>query len=329
MDFFKQLFNSVSNQAADRVKSLYTGTFIFSWLAINWKVLAYILFSKKSMEVKLEGFDKYFSDTLWFQSWLTSDVFIQNTLLKPLLISLIIVIAIPALNTFADFIKILSNLANNKLQRNFAGWMSPERSQSLLDEINILKSGQGNLFVEKNEEIDKLQGKISNLESQISADKTRHIDEIEKVKNSLKSSVDSAEKKRDEFHEKLNESKEKVLGLEQQINSHQQQQQQMSTQNSELNQQLTKQVQETAPYKNLQNQLTNQQNSNKGLQEKLKVANDEFSKQIVKLQQAIAQGSSSRESQQQKLIEQFSAQLDLATQTIEKYAASQGTDSKD
>lgn len=280
------------------------------------------------MEIKLEGFDKYFSDTLWFQSWLTSDVFIQNTLLKPLLISLIIVIAIPALNTFADFIKILSNLANNKLQRNFAGWMSPERSQSLLDEINILKSGQGNLFVEKNEEIDKLQGKISNLESQISADKTRHVGEIEKVKSSMKSPVETAEQKRDELHEKLNESKEKMLQLEQQINSYKQQQNQMSSTHSDLNQQLTKQVQETTPYKNLQNQLTNQQNTNKGLQEKLKISNDEFNKQIVKLQQSIAQGSSSRENQQQKLIEKFSAQLDMATQTIEKYAVSQRKDSE-
>lgn len=328
MDFFKQLFSSVRNQAADRVNSLYTGTFIFSWLAVNWKVLAYMLFSKENMEVKLKYFDKYFSDTLWFQSWLTSDVFIQNTIFKPLLISIVIVIAIPALNTFADFIKTLSNLVNNKLQRNFSGWMSPERSQSLLDEINTLKSGQGSLFVEKNEEIDKLQDKISNLESQISADKTRHVGEIEKVKSSMKTPVEVAENKRDELHEKLNESKEKILQLEQAASNHQQQQEQMHKQYNDSHQQLAKQVQETTIYKSLQSQLVNQQNSNKGLQEKLKVASDEFNKQIVKLQQSITQGSSAREAQQQKLIEKFAAQLDLAARVIEGYGTLEDKDSK-
>lgn len=316
MEFFKQIFTSVSDHVSDRVNSFYTGTFIFSWLAINWKVLIYLLFSASTVEIKLGNFEQYFSQSVLLPSWLPESLWIQNTVIKPLLTSLAIVVAIPALNTFADFVKILSNLANNKLQRNFSGWMSPERSQRLLDEISILKSGQGNLFVEKNEEIESLKAIISKLESQISADKTVHVQEIEKVKASIKPAVEAAEKKRDEIHNELNKAKDRIRELEQQYVASQEPYNQLSQEYNKIHQQLTKQVQESDIYQQRESHIQYLTNTNNGLQEQLKIARDEFNQQITKLQQAIERGTTARDQQIQKLLEQFSAKLEIVSTRV-------------
>lgn len=53
MDFIRDIYASFRQASLERIKSPILGTFVFSWLAFNWKLLAVLALSKKDIELRL------------------------------------------------------------------------------------------------------------------------------------------------------------------------------------------------------------------------------------------------------------------------------------
>lgn len=63
LEFFKNIINSATDSASDRIKNPLVGAFIFAWIACNWNIVFIMLFSSKSIEEKIDyaidGYDFY------------------------------------------------------------------------------------------------------------------------------------------------------------------------------------------------------------------------------------------------------------------------------
>jgi hypothetical protein len=98
----KGIINAILDTSKDRLKNPFIGAFIFSWIAINWRPIATFLFSKHSIEIRIEKIQLNYS-SLW------------ETLLLPLIIAGIYIVVLPYLMLIFDLI---SNIALKKRKEN-------------------------------------------------------------------------------------------------------------------------------------------------------------------------------------------------------------------
>jgi hypothetical protein len=88
-----ELLETLFSTANQRIKSPFFGSFIFSWIIINWKPIFYVLFSDDKISIKIKNIEDSYE-------------FIQNSLLYPLLLSFIYVVIFPYINQFIHWLTI-------------------------------------------------------------------------------------------------------------------------------------------------------------------------------------------------------------------------------
>ncbi|WP_052439927.1 hypothetical protein [Hafnia alvei] len=86
LDFIRDIYTSFRQTSLERVKSPFLGAFVFSWIGFNWQMLAIVLFSKRSIEERLELINKSFD--------------ISDYLLAPIFTTALIVTILPQVNKF-------------------------------------------------------------------------------------------------------------------------------------------------------------------------------------------------------------------------------------
>jgi hypothetical protein len=82
-----EIIETLFSTANQRIKSPFFGSFVFSWILVNWKPITYFIFSNDKVSVKIEKIEKSYE-------------FIQNALFSPLLLSFIYVVCFPYVNGF-------------------------------------------------------------------------------------------------------------------------------------------------------------------------------------------------------------------------------------
>ncbi|PNW28930.1 hypothetical protein [Formosa algae] len=77
-----EVLNSFKDAAKDRIRNPFIGSFIFAWIAFNWKGIIYLILSKDTIESRIQVISQYFSP-------------IKTTLIYPLLFSLFYILILP------------------------------------------------------------------------------------------------------------------------------------------------------------------------------------------------------------------------------------------
>jgi len=308
MDFFKDFITTIKEQSVERVTSIFTGAFIFSWLAVNWKVLFFVIFSKQEIEVKLEQYPLYFP----------SDDLISFLLLEPLFISLAIVISIPFLNAFANFIKITVNFLLGKFQGKFSGWVSPKEAKKLVERIGELESEHASLFLKKDEEIERLTERYKNLEGKISEMQLAHVKQQEQMRVEVNKPLEAEKLLTRSAEVKFRESKGKLDSIETECKSLNEQLQSLQKQNNDLHQLQNSDIQKYPQYINIQANQKSQQVTISGLNKRLQDEKTNFERGLNELKNIVGNGATTREEQFKKIIEQYESNLSFATSLLEQ-----------
>lgn len=106
MELFKNIINSATDSASDRIKNPLVEAFIFAWVACNWNIVFITLFSSKSIEEKIDyaidGYDFYHG----FGS--------------PIILALTYVVFIPIITFIIDYsLRLITSLSlKNNHQKN-------------------------------------------------------------------------------------------------------------------------------------------------------------------------------------------------------------------
>lgn len=91
MTSFKEFFQSLMDSATDRLKNPIVGAFITAWIAINWRFVAILFFSSKTIEGKIE-----FIETNYFD--------IDHNLWIPLAFAVFYVLILPYIMALFDWL---------------------------------------------------------------------------------------------------------------------------------------------------------------------------------------------------------------------------------
>lgn len=172
-EFLETLFTT----ANQRIKSPFFGSFIFSWIIINWKPIFYFLFSDDKISIKIKNIEESYE-------------FIQNSILYPLLLSFIYVVIFPYINQFIH-------------------WLTIKAENSKRDEQHKLKINQTDKLI-------ILAGKEKTLEDKKSGNRdisqlNEKIDFLTKDNNSLKEILQNKDKLISKNHKELNALKENYI----------------------------------------------------------------------------------------------------------------------
>ena len=150
-----ELLETLFSTANQRIKSPFFGSFIFSWFIINWKPIFYFLFSDDKISVKINCIEESYE-------------FIQNSLLYPLLLSIIYVVIFPYINEFIHWLTIKAEkskrIEHHKLKKE-----QIENSLDLAKEekkLEDIKSGNKDIS-QLNEKIDLLSSDNLRLKESI------------------------------------------------------------------------------------------------------------------------------------------------------------------
>ncbi|MDB4835353.1 hypothetical protein OAH12_02080 [Cyclobacteriaceae bacterium] len=113
----KEIVNNIIDATKDRLKNPFIGAYLISWSTWNWKILAYLFFSKETIEERLHSLPSY-----EYNSWQTWGV--------PLIITLTYLLGIPYFLWFVEWVIVESknmrknmesahreNVAKNKLKQ--------------------------------------------------------------------------------------------------------------------------------------------------------------------------------------------------------------------
>ncbi|TMM31135.1 hypothetical protein FDT66_03980 [Polaribacter aestuariivivens] len=158
-----ELLETIFSTANQRIKSPFFGSFIFSWIIINWKPIFYFLLSDDKINTKINIIqDKY--------------EFFQNSLLYPLLLSFIYVVVFPYINQFIHWLTLRAEESKRneyyKLRRTQNSYLQElaEQEKTLED----IRSGNRDIaqLSEKiellNKDNDRLKVTIQNKDEAIS-----------------------------------------------------------------------------------------------------------------------------------------------------------------
>lgn len=205
----KNILESISKSAEERIRNPFIGAFTISWLIFNWQFIYYILFSDKKVEEKLLFVVKNFHN-YWY------------ILVFPLLSSLFYLLIVPYVNLWTDkFVKKSKKQRELEIHENDKIKIQRETEiakENVLKEIAVSQErekGSHNRFVEE------LQGKIKILEDDLSAERTnnleivksnsetiqnldkRHTNEVKTAQEQLKQAINYMEHSRKEVELQL------------------------------------------------------------------------------------------------------------------------------
>lgn len=140
MKFLETFFSNIRQ----RIKSPFFGSFIFSWIIINWKPISYFIYSKDKMLHKIIVIESSYEN-------------LGNALWRPLFLSLFYVIISPYVNQVIN--KLISTAAKNK--RN-------EEHKIKMDQIDnahelAIKEKELENILSGNRDISQLNEKIQSL----------------------------------------------------------------------------------------------------------------------------------------------------------------------
>ena len=180
-EFLETLF-STANQ---RIKSPFFGSFIFSWIIINWKPIFYFLFSDDKISLKIKNIEESYE-------------FIQNSILYPLLLSFIYVVVFPYINQFIHWLTIKAE-NSKRIEHHKLKIEQIKNSYEIAEGEKRLED-----IISGNYDISQLNDKISMLEKEnVRLNKT--------IKNKDKTISDYGEKLDNVIDEKQKIEKEYIF----------------------------------------------------------------------------------------------------------------------
>lgn len=156
-----KLFNTISSTAEERIKNPFTGTFIVSWVAFNWKPLVFFIFSKQDIDEKINFIVQNYSD-----HW--------NLIWYPLISCLFFLFIVPYINLTNDFFtkkskdKRESTLHDDKILKIQRETKEEEEKAKREIAIEIVREQKG-----RNQQAEDLRKNIEDLESDLSAERNR------------------------------------------------------------------------------------------------------------------------------------------------------------
>jgi hypothetical protein len=172
-----KLFEPLTTAYSDRLKNPLIGSFVVSWLALNWKAISYFILGNEDILDKIQIIDQYFTCYL-------------DYLIYPLLISLFYLLALPHIMNFFD-----------KLNYNVIKDRKLKINNALIDDFdNKLKLVEKEVKIEDAKldfrKASDLNSKISELQKQLDArdgtiDKLNNI--IKEVDSNLNNSFPNIE----------------------------------------------------------------------------------------------------------------------------------------
>ena len=165
----KEFINTIFQTSNERIKNPFIGSFIFSWIAFNWKPISTLIFSDKLIENRIDYITEHFT-SIWHQ------------LFFPLIFALFYVLILPYFMLGIDIL-----IRNAKTGRNKN--LTKEKIQDLKNKQQI--AVEERIYEEKkagNAEISELNIKIAEL--------TALNEERLKIINSLKLDVQQIKKEK-------------------------------------------------------------------------------------------------------------------------------------
>lgn len=104
MDYIKDFFASIFEQAKTRLSSPFVGSFLTSFALWNWRPISIYLFSTKSIEEKIKAIDAGYINV--------------TTFLPPLILTLFYIVALPYLNIGLDRLVSYATVRKYKQKNN-------------------------------------------------------------------------------------------------------------------------------------------------------------------------------------------------------------------
>jgi len=185
-----ELAKSIYDSSTERIKTPITGSFSLAFVLYNWRPILLLLFSKDSIENKIQVIDIFFS------SW--------HAIVVPLLIALLYVVIVPYLMMV---IEILLNTAN-------VGRKTNRSEQQLLDltlKSKLLSQKFKNTQIESGEkDIKELNDTIANMQSQITIINDQHKSVVENYE-SIIVGYKNADSENSRFSKSLSEMESNFL----------------------------------------------------------------------------------------------------------------------
>ena len=183
-EFLETLF-STANQ---RIKSPFFGSFIFSWIIINWKPIFYFLFSDDKISLKIDKIE-------------TSYEFFQNSILYPLLLSFIYVVVFPYINQLIHWLTIKAE-SSKRVEYHKLKIEQIESSQELAEKektLEDIRSGNRDIsqLNKKNNLLETENSKFKEIiinKDEIISDKTQQINILNTEKQNGSISLNELEK---------------------------------------------------------------------------------------------------------------------------------------
>tara|TARA_R110002050_G_scaffold114933_1_gene230853 strand:- start:445 stop:1278 length:834 start_codon:yes stop_codon:yes gene_type:complete len=201
-EFLETLF-STANQ---RIKSPFFGSFIFSWIIINWKPIFYFLFSDDKISLKIKNIE-------------TSYEFFQNSILYPLILSFLYVVVFPYINQFIHWLTIKAE-NSKRIEYHKLKIEQIENSQELAEKektLEDIRSGNRdisqlnekiNLLIKDNERLKETILKKDEAISDFAAQLDKTTSELQNSKKNLLSQKQSVKSLYEEYFDLFNEFNE-------------------------------------------------------------------------------------------------------------------------
>jgi len=158
----KELIKALLTTSTERIKNPFISTYIFAWVAINWRPILYLIFFDANILRKISYIDKHF-------------ISIKNQLIIPLSFTIIYIVILPYLMWLFEFLSKIAIKNRKDNQRNQKIY-DLQSSQKIAEEESILENIKAN-YREKadlnkqigslNEQIEKLNSRIESKDQEI------------------------------------------------------------------------------------------------------------------------------------------------------------------
>ncbi|HAU5009443.1 TPA: hypothetical protein NY308_001503 [Proteus mirabilis] len=188
LDFFKNIINSATDSASDRIKNPLVGAFIFAWIACNWNIVFIMLFSSKNIEEKIGyALDVY--------SW-------KYGFWSPVLVAFLYVLFVPIANLLIDIVlkKFVLLSLHNQHEKKIAILEMKKVEEKNRAEVDIayekIKTGAEKEIQEIRESITESKEREGQL--------TQEAEELKKEISTLKLNSNELKKSHNEKLELLN-----------------------------------------------------------------------------------------------------------------------------
>lgn len=161
----KELVNTFFATSKERVANPIIGTFIFSWIAFNWKPIIFIIISSQKIEDRIAFVDSNFSN-------------IGNLLVLPLIAVILYVLVVPHINLLFEYLLEFSRIKRNNISIAKQKQLIENKKQLAIEEIKLEEAKTE--FRERknhNELVENLQRQLEEKDHQI----TKEIEKNESI----------------------------------------------------------------------------------------------------------------------------------------------------